>query len=255
MFTKICKIGGVLSDRGRVKDSAGNAKQYEAGDEKRQQKAAQERQDAEQAKLSDQSIARNKFLQDLAANVTVQSENEAFVNGLCDIATGILDAKMLGVVGADQILKNIPVMAYVKNTVKEITQLINFFGRLLTDKKTLKQYYAKGGPFFEEIKAIRTEGLALAGIEDGEEKLKSYDDVELARRAYGFEGFDEQSAYVGLNLVHNILFTASEFNPNREMRFRAVTMMYALGMKNDIGKVDSQTADKLYGRLMGQDYR
>ena len=255
MFAKICNIGGVLSDRNMVKNSADKAKQFEAGDEKRRQKAAEERQDEEQTKLSDQSIARNKFLQDLAAKVTVQAKNEEFVNGLCDIATGILDANMFGVVGLDKAMENLPFMNYVKATLTEVTQLINFFGRLLSDKKTMKQYYAEGGPFFDEIKAIRTEGLALAGIEDGEEKLKDYDDVELARRAYGFEGFDEQSAYVGLNLVHNILFTASDFNPNREMRFRAVAMMYALGMKNDIGKVDSKTGDKLYGKLMGQDYR
>ena len=78
------------------------------------------------------------------------------------------------------------------------------------------------------------------------------DDVELLRQVKGFLDYTEMATFIGFNVVRSILFCAGKFNPLKETRKKAELIMAALGMKEEIGKEDTETAVQLLNALMGQ---
>ena len=81
------------------------------------------------------------------------------------------------------------------------------------------------------------------------------DNIEFDRKVNGFEGFGEQASFVALKMVHTILFSASSQNPSLQSRLQGMGMLTLLGMKEDIGKQDFATCQKLYSKLMGAELR
>ena len=85
------------------------------------------------------------------------------------------------------------------------------------------------------------------GIEDAGKY--SSDDVKFTRRALGFESNEELNCFMALNMVHSMLFSASDYNTLEEPKMMAKVTMTVLGLEDSIGKTDSDTAMKIYAKL------
>ena len=85
--------------------------------------------------------------------------------------------------------------------------------------------------------------------------MNNMSNEELFRKAYGFKDFSEQASYVGWNIVQTLIQSTSPFNTNLEQFMRASMLLSAIGCKDAIGKMDNDTAQRVYNRLMGTDIR
>ena len=112
----------------------------------------------------------------------------------------------------------------------------------------LAEQIGEAGPVEEAPELQTLQGQIRA---DGRNAAREYtgDDVTFARRAMGFERNEELNQYMALNMVHSMLFTASDYNILEEPKMMAKVTMTILGLEDLIGKTDSQTAMKVYAKL------
>ncbi len=106
----------------------------------------------------------------------------------------------------------------------------------------------------EEKKAENGEALPTMQGQiraDGRQEAREYtgEDVTFTRRAMGFESNEELNCYMALNMVHSMLFSASDYNVLEEPKIMARVTMTVLGLEDSIGKTDSDTAMKIYTKL------
>ena len=79
--------------------------------------------------------------------------------------------------------------------------------------------------------------------------------LQIIQTAKGFESETELASFVGMNVVHSLLFSASNDNPLEEPRIRARAVLVALGMKDIIGQRSSAVALEVFKKLMKEEYR
>ena len=216
-----------------------------------------------------------------AANDTTQYEQYREIMGnvseivgkVGDILTTV-DEKMsivgLGIDTAVTVFqKAIDCASFIMHCINDKKMLKDWFngaGRDIAERmESGKNIYAekssvKVGPALEEQIAVQDNKeeqkdmlpTLLENIRaDKRGKVKVYDsgDVKFTRRAMGFESNEELNCYMALNMVHALLFSASDYNTLKEPRLLAKVTMTVLGFEDSIGKTDSETAMGIYKKL------
>ena len=216
-----------------------------------------------------------------AANETTQYEQYREIMGnvseiagkVGDILTTV-DEKMsivgLGIDTAVTVFqKAIDCASFIMHCINDKKMLKDWFngaGRDIAERmESGKNIYAekssvKVGPALEEQIAVQDKKdeqkdmlpTLLENIRaDKRGKVKVYDsgDVKFTRRAMGFESNEELNCYMALNMVHALLFSASDYNTLKEPQLLAKVTMTVLGFEDSIGKTDSETAMGIYNKL------
>ncbi|MBR6256744.1 MAG: hypothetical protein IKR23_05125, partial [Lachnospiraceae bacterium] len=175
----------------------------------------------------------------------------------------------LGVDTAVTILqKGIDCASFIMHCLNDATMLKEWFNgagrdiaeRMEKGKETYeKRSGVKVGPSLEEQlveKEEEKEAEQLQMLEgqirkDGKQNVKQYgrSEVKFTRRAMGFESNEELNCYMALNMVHAMLFSASDYNTLESNKMLAKVTMTVLGLEDSIGKTDSDTAMKIYAKL------
>ena len=216
-------------------------KQAEKENRKKDQKlidGAKKNQTEEEVKLTQSGVRRNLQSQSVAYDQTQARKTDAIVTKVMDKAGAVVATLVEDESGL------------VKQAVKEVGELINFIRSYINDKDSIVKYYQGTGEL-EKIRKLVEESLQELNL-NGEKQAVSFDDVEMLRQTKGFLDYTEMATFVGFNVVRSILFCAGKYNPLKETRKKAELIMTALGMKDSIGKEDTDTAIQLLNALMGQ---
>ena len=78
---------------------------------------------------------------------------------------------------------------------------------------------------------------------------------ELIQKGNGFEEMEEFMNYTGFNIIHSVLFSASNFGKTMQSNnIVAKAVLIALGAEECIGQQGEEAAMKVYNALMGTKY-
>ena len=216
-------------------------KQAEKENRKKDQemiRKAQKDQTEDEAKLTKSGVQRNLQSQSVAYDQTQARKTDKIVTQVADKAGSVI-----ATLAEDE-------SGLVKQAVKEVGELINFIRSYINEKASIVKYYQGTGEL-EKIRQLIKESQEELGM-NGDRQEAAVDDVELLRQVKGFLDYTEMATFIGFNVVRSILFCAGKFNPLKETRKKAELIMIALGMKEEIGKEDTETAVQLLNALMGQ---
>ena len=237
-------------------------------DEKRRE--ASKRQTKEQMLLVNEHTINTEWL---LKEVSTAAASSANMNDILDTVTNFTNVFSTSSIGVTA-LTNVFVGG-IQAAISETLNTARFIMRVCTDKKMMNKYFDEKGPVGAEIAKLRGENVdkLIADqshrIESGSrdileqsalrksetEFMGNMSNEELFRKAYGFKDFSEQASYVGWNIVQTLIQSTSPFNTNLEQFMRASMLLSAIGCKDAIGKMDNDTAQRVYNRLMGTDIR
>lgn len=249
----IDKTISTIEDKKLLDDIYLKAEKHREKDDEKAYEAAKSQTEAQKAR-AEIAIKDNRFITgEVAKNLTSSTKNSDLVNSFGEYLKEMVDI--------DLIKDNIPGLSEdgVSDDIIEIIDAakdtILFIMQFVKEKKMIKDYYNDKGPFGEAVRDMREKCTSEKFNDKQLTNINKLDNIDLAEKAYGFEGFDEHSSFVGMRIVHSIISSASHQNSMVESRMKAMAIMYVMGMKKDIGKLDSETHEKLYNKFMGGDYR
>ncbi len=189
-------------------------------------------------------LGNEKFLDDMVSKMT-------------DLSNDLFGTNLVGRLFADDDA-HANAANYFKLAVEGARDIILFARQALKEEEMLKTYYGtkndnESSPFAKEINDLRNNTL------DKKDKrydvLQNMDNMNLARKAHGFESFTEQSSFVAMRMVHSIVFSASDQNPIMANRIKATAVFVLLGLENEIGKQDTATHEKVFNGLLNAKFR
>ncbi|MBR4528929.1 MAG: hypothetical protein IKO80_01495, partial [Lachnospiraceae bacterium] len=187
----------------------------------------------------------NASLMNVANELTQDKEGRKILSTIGDLAAK--GTEFAGLKGYDKV-------------IEKAFKLADFIWKCFADRKMIYGYYAEAG------------NATLQRLIDGESNLHGkliYEkymnkeehkktggkteihgkEVRLLRNGQGFERDEEMGDYLKLNIVHSLLFSASKFNPLKQPRLLAECTLTILGLKDAIGKTDSETAEQIFNKL------
>ena len=196
----------------------------------------------------------------------VLNNNKALVSGGTDMTKNIESRKISKAAGT--VAGKVAEYAGVEGASKiidKVVDLANYFWHCMSDKNTVRDYYqGAGNATVKDIYAAREQVEEKFRYHDKPEsyvsKHKTKKDVngnivvgsrqlDLIRNAQGFERDEELVDFIRLNMVHAILFSASDYNPFEEPRILAKCTLAVLGLEDAIGKTDNETAVSVFKKL------
>ena len=222
-----------FSNKYKLSKSEEQAAQAEEQDEARMKEAATH-QTKQQEQLSREAKERNERLQQQGRTKASERQTDAIVESVGSIISRTLGNKFEK--KADMI----------EIAVTEAGKFINMVRSYFNDKDSVREYFEKSGEI-AQLKAVMEK--ETPGAFDDEDSL------ELIRQARGYENYTEMASFVGLNVTRSLLFCASRFNTQESLRIVALATLGVLGMEDVIGKIDNQSAERVYDAIMGGEYR
>ncbi len=97
---------------------------------------------------------------------------------------------------------------------------------------------------------IKAGYTGITGSEElTEEELKKRDVLDIVRQGKGYENYDELIMDTGFKMASSIAYCASKYNPIKQTKIMAVTVMVVLGMKDAIGKTDAATIAGIFDKM------
>lgn len=234
-------IKNIISSAGNIKELK-EAKGQMAEDAVKDDEAYADHaraQTAEQKALYDKARSRNSRLAALATDFSVSRESEDIV---------VSSGQILGTavkITADIVAPGMEVAGEVlEEIVNQAAKLTAFIHHCIADHEGMETYY--GGPGSEEAEEVRQNMSSISGLKS---KLDGVSNAKLVRMSRGYESEEELVNFTALEMVHSLVFSASDFNPLEETKRVSRCVMAVLGLKDLIGKTDKETAMKVYGRL------
>ena len=191
-----------------------------------------------QSQLFRDARAVNRGLTDLSATFSKDREKEDVIVNSGDIAGTVAR------VAADVLGANDAVGEAVENIVKEASKIISFIHHCIADHKGMEEYYGGAGSY--QAEAVRKNTSRLSGYSG---RVESMSNAKLVQTARGFESEEELVKFTGFQMVHSLLFSASDYNPLDETKNVSKVVLAVLGLEDLIGKTDSESAMRVFAGL------
>ena len=122
--------------------------------------------------------------------------------------------------------------------------------RCVKDWKMMKTYYTDTDRGSKVVSDIKKGYEELAGSKEiMEAELMDRDTLDIVCLGNGYENRDELIRDTGMKMATSIAFCASNYNPVKETRVMATTVMIVLGLKDKIGKTDVATISGIFDKM------
>lgn len=224
---------GAFQESSRLNEKAKTQEEMDT----RMRQEAEAQQTEGQKKLSREGVARNARAMEAAGGASRQILFHKTVDQVLEIAKTSLE------------LTGEPTMELVATAVQAGMDIAHFLRQIYTDKTVLDRYLSLNSQNNEKFARIRkyleTEKHGEAG----------YSDRELYQKAMGYESQTELVAGVTLEIVRSLLFCASRFNSQMQLKLQAAAALTALGLEDEIGNTGSAAAERIYQALAGEEYK
>ena len=194
------------------------------------------------------------------------NNNTALVRGGTDMTKNIQSRKILSTAG--NVAGKIAEYAGAEGTqelVNKVVDVVNYFWHCMSDKNAVKDYYqGAGNGTVKDLYTAREKVEKQFSFNPDKNKLVSKHStktdakgniivgntqLDLIQNAQGFERQEELVDFIRLNMVHAILFSASDYNPFETPRILAKCTLAVLGLEDAIGKTDNETAVSVFKKL------
>ena len=198
------------------------------------------KQDDKQKELFDRARAANQGLTSLSNTFAKEREKEDVMTNSGEIA-GVAAR-----VAADLITGSDAAGQVVEEIAKQAIKLAVFIHHCIADHKGMEFYYGTTTSGCAQANAIRKGMGRISGLKEGVQKMSN---AKLVQTARGFESEEELVNFTGFQMVHSLLFSASDYNPLEETRNVSKVVLGVLGLRDLIGKTDSESAMRVYAQL------
>ncbi len=212
----------------------------------------------QQAKRLDEGALRHTLSQKLAGSQVDDVLKEEIITDIVNATVTVLEKT--GTVGdiADMVKEGLDFAFFIKQYYQDSENVKAYIEQdpsIQKDlKKTIERHRNRELVIDKSKKGNQSNGGGAAFLVV-DKNLETDSPSDVVQSIYGFEAFDELSDFVGHNIVHSLLFSASEQNPLRNTRICARAALTALGMKHLIGRRDMDTAQEVFRVLTGQKYK
>ncbi len=204
---------------------------------------AEKVQDERQKKLNKNTVAEHRDLQNLSAETANTIQNMAIVN----------DVTKMGMAVAEEIFGKIDagiMTGVINSAINAGIEFASYCIRCMQDRKMLATYYTDTEKGQRIVRNIKDSYISMVGSEevmDGE--LNGTSVLEFVCAGKGYENIDELVADTGMRMANSIAFCASKYNPVKETRIMAATVLLILGLKGSIGKTDAATINNIFLKM------
>ena len=266
-FTSVIEAGkeiyGASKNLMQLSDAEAKAEVLQESDKEKMQEAEAE-QTMEQKELAKQGFERNTKANMTASYGSKQQQFNTIVESAVKAAAEITDAAM----ELDDELTDI---------TEEVMGTIMFIRQFFVNKEMVERYYDTKNDLNDEDHKLRdafTTSLEKLTSRDNLEKestmkkeirersmeknitgLSGVKTRELIQKGNGFEEMEEFMNYTGFNIIHSVLFSASNFGKTMQSNnIVAKAVLIALGAEECIGQQGEEAAMKVYNALMGTKY-
>jgi hypothetical protein len=252
-------VSGVSDVRDAIRSVREKARLNEAREEgedalredERQMSAAERDQSEAERDLARRASERNAVSVEIGLDKADQRMNDALIYALASTAS---DASRIALRATGLASLNLA----LDIALKEASEFVNFLRVYFNDKKSVEQYFQKDAAdltaYREKMKSLLSNN-GNAADEKAKEQIDKMSLSDLACGAMGFENQSELASYVGLNVTRSLLFCAGDQNPQKNTRVRALATLTVLRCGDCIGKLDDETALRVYSMIMGERYR
>ncbi len=138
----------------------------------------------------------------------------------------------------------------VKEAIRAGADFALYVIRCMKDRSMLRTYYTETERGSAAVQAIKNGyGLISGSKEEMEAELGDKDVLDIVRQGKGYENLDELVMDTGFKMASSIAYCASKYNPVKQTKIMAVTVMVVLGMKDSVGKTDAATVAGIYDSM------
>ena len=266
-FTSVKEAGKEIYGAGKnlmqLSDAKAKAEVLQESDKEKMQEAEVE-QTKEQKELAKQGFERNTKSNRIASYGSKQKQINTIVESAVKAAAEITDAAM-------------ELDDELADAVEEVMGTIMFIRQFFVNREMVEQYYDTRNELNAEEHKLRdafTTSLEKMTVQDNfgkesimkkeiqekkmEKKITGLSGVktrELIQKANGFEDMEEFMSYTGFNIIHSVLFSASNFGKTMQSNnIIAKAVLITLGVEECIGQQGEEAAMKVYNALMGTQY-
>ncbi len=231
------KNKNLLSRRTEIAESEETAKE----DEETLERAKRVQSSAQQKQVRD-VVEEHKDMQKLSGQTSDTIQNLAIAD---DVIQVLLEA-------GEEVAKDMGFEAagIVKDAIKAGTDFALYIIRCMKDRSMLRTYFTeteRGTGMVDGI--IKGMGRVLNSEDEAKAELEDTDVLDIICRGRGYENIDELVTDTGLKMASSIAYCASRFNPIKQTKIMAVTVMVVLGMKDAVGKTDSATIAGIFDKM------
>lgn len=206
-------------------------------------KKAESVQDERQKQLNKNTVAEHRDLQKLSVETANTIQNMAVVN----------DVAKMGLAIAEEIYGKVDAGIMTGAINSAISAGIDFAAyciRCMQNKEMLKTYYTDTERGQKTVRGIKDSYASMVGSEEVMEgELNGQSVLDIVCAGKGYENIDELVADTGMRMANSIAFCASKFNPVKETRVMASTVLLVLGLKSSIGKTDAATINSIFLKM------
>ncbi|MCR5097312.1 MAG: hypothetical protein K6B14_00020 [Lachnospiraceae bacterium] len=194
-------------------------------------------QSAQQWEVFQRARKTNQGLTDLSSRFAKDREKEDIILNSGDIAGTAVRI-------AGDVLGNEVAGKALEEVVKEAAKLIKFIHHCIADHKGMEEYYNGAGSY--QAMPMRKNISRLSGLKG---RVVAMSNAKLVQTARGFETEEELVTFTGFQMVHALMFSATNYNPLKETRNVSKVVLGVLGLQDVIGKTDAESAMRVYERL------
>ncbi len=199
--------------------------------------------DERQKKVRDNAVAEHKDMQKLSKQTADTIQNLAIADDVIKMSMA-LGEEIFGKLDAGVATK------LVTAAVNAGIDFAFYCIRCVKDWKMMRTYYQETERGQQVVSAIKGGYEQIAGSKEVmEDELKGKDTLDLVCLGNGYENRDELIRDTGMKMASSIAFCASNFNPVKETRVMATTVMIVLGLKEKIGKTDIGTITGIFDKM------
>ncbi|MCR5011242.1 MAG: hypothetical protein K6A72_02765 [Lachnospiraceae bacterium] len=206
-------------------------------------KKAEEVQDERQKQLNKNTVAEHKDIQKLSVKTADTIQNMAIVN----------DVAKMGLAVAEEIYGKVDVgimTGAINSAINAGIEFATYCIRCMQDKEMLKSYYTDTEKGQKAVRGIKDSYASMVGSREVmDAELNGMSVLDIVCTGKGYENIEELVADTGMRMANSIAFCASKFNPVKETRVMAATVMLVLGLKSSIGKTDANTINSIFLKM------
>lgn len=196
-----------------------------------------------QKKVRNNAVSEHKDMQKLSAETSDTIQNMAIADDVIKMSMA-LGEEIFGKIDAGSASK------LVTAAVNAGIEFAMYCIRCVKDWKMMRTYYTdteRGQNLVREIKSGYEKLSGSEQVMEGE--LMGRDVLDIVCIGSGYENRDELIRDTGMKMATSIAFCASNYNPVKETKVMATTVMIVLGLKDKIGKTDVSTVKDIFDKM------
>ncbi len=199
--------------------------------------------DERQKKVRNNAVAEHKDMQTLSMKTADTIQDMAIADDVIKMSMA-LGKEIFGKIDAGVATK------LVTEAVNAGIEFAMYCIRCVKDFKMMKSYYTDTERGQQVVNDIKKGYEELAGSKQVmEAELMNRDTLDIVCLGNGYESKDELIRDTGMKMATSIAFCASNYNPVKETKVMATTVMIVLGLKDKIGKTDIGTIAGIFDKM------